>query len=323
MVDSPAGVDVASALGQVIDKLGEQLSNWGRWGEADEGGTLNLITERVRSRASDCVRSGQAVSLALPVHSHYPQVPGGGRFNNQHVMTQTGTDALAEGAVSAYSDDAIAMSVHGHTHWDALSHVFHRGRMFNGRSAALVTAQGAAANDVTALARTMVTRGVLLDLAPDGGALSRDHEITTAELERAMTRQRVSVQEGDALLLRTGHLGTIRRSGRWKDFSAVGDCHPFEPGIGHACLPWLHEQGVAAVASDNWAVEVLRGPATERLPVHEVAIVHMGMPLGEMFDLDALAALCAADGHWDFLLCAAPLPITGGVGGPVNPMAIR
>jgi kynurenine formamidase len=169
----------------------------------------------------------------------------------------------------------------------------------------------------------MVTRGVLLDLAVDGGALPRDHEITVVELEQAAERQQVTVREGDALLLRTGHLGAIRRSGRWMDFSAVGDRYPFEPGIGHACLPWLHQQGVAAVASDNWALEVLRGPATERMPVHEVAIVHMGMPLGEMFDLDALAALCAADGHWDFLLCASPLPITGAVGGPVNPMAIR
>lgn len=323
MVDATTGVGDTSTVGTVVDALGERLSNWGRWGNDDELGTLNLITEDVRRRARECVRTGQAVSLALPLVPEYPQIPGGGRFNSQHVMTETGTDALAQGAVAAYSDDAIAMSVHGHTHWDALAHVFHRGRMFNDRSAAMVTAQGAAANDVRALARTMVTRGVLLDLAPHGGVLPRDHEITVIELQQAADRQQVTIREGDALLLRTGHLGAIRRSGRWVDFSGAGDRCPFEPGIGHACLPWLHERRVAAVASDNWAVEVLNGSATERMPVHEVAVVHMGMPLGEIFDLDALSALCAADGHWDFLLCASPLPITGAVGGPVNPMAIR
>lgn len=224
----------------------------------------------------------QALSLALPLRADYPQNAGSGRFNIQHVMTQTGTDSLTDGAVSGYSDDAIAMSVHGHTHWDAVAHVFHRGRMFNDRSAAMVTARGAAANDVTALARTLVTRSVLLDLAPDGDSLARDHEVTVAQLEEAADRQHVTIQEGDALLLRTGHLGAIRRSGRWMDFCETGRGYPFELGLGHACLPWLHERGVAAVASDNWAVELLHGAATERLPVHEIAVAHMGMPLGQI-----------------------------------------
>jgi kynurenine formamidase len=313
----------AQDLGALIDSLGSELSNWERWGPHDELGTVNLITPDARARAAASVRTGQVVSLALPLQPGYPQIPGGGRFNTQHVMTQTGTDALATGVASAYSDDAIAMSVHGHTHWDALSHVFHRGVMYNGRSAGLVSARGAAANDIVPLSRAMVARGVLLDLAPGGEVLAPSYEVTLDDLLTAAERQCVEIGAGDVLLLRTGHLGAIRTAGRWSEFSAIGDRNPSEPGIGAACLPWLHQRGVAAVASDNWAVEVLRGPATDRMPVHEVAIVHMGMPLGEMFDLDVLAMHCAADHRWDFMLSAPPLPIAGGVGGPVNPIAIR
>lgn len=216
---------------------------------------------------------------------------------------------MASNAESAYSDDAIAMSVRAHSHWDALAHVFHRGLMYNWRSAGLVTTQGAASNDIVGLSRTMVARGVLLDLAPGGGRLAPGQEVTVTDLEHAAERQHVEVDSGDVLLLRTGDLGAIRQTDRWQDFSAIGGRNPLEPGIGPACLPWLHERGIAAVACDNWAVEVLRGAESVRMPVHEVAIVHMGLPLGEMFDLDRLAVACAADGRWDFLLSAGPLPM--------------
>ncbi len=48
----------------------------------------------------------------------------------------------------------------------------------------------------------------------------------------------------------------------------------------------------------------------------------MGMPLGEMFDLDALAVHGRATGSWEFFLCGPPLKFSGAVGSPVNPLAI-
>jgi kynurenine formamidase len=317
--------NAAQSLDARIVELGARLSNWGRWGRDDELGTLNHISDRVRAEAAGSIRTGQVISLALELRGDQPQPAGSGRRNIQHFMTETGTDAAAAGGPVGWADDAIAMSVHAATHWDALSHVFHRGLMYNERPADLVTAAGAEANDILPVARSMAARGVLVDVAAHRGlpALAPDHEISVAELEAAIDAQGVEVRRGDVLLIRTGHLGRIRAAGAWETFTEVNGVMPREPGIGLDCLAWIHEHGIAAVASDNWAVEHLAGPEVTRLPVHEVGLVHMGLPLGEVFELDGLASACADDRRYDFLLAAGPLPISGGVGGPVNPLAIR
>jgi kynurenine formamidase len=310
-----------------VDELARELSNWGRWGDEDERGTLNLITERNRLAAAGCIRTGSVHSLALELRGDLPQPAGSGRLNAQHVMTATGagTGTDVDDRAIGYADDTLTIAVHGATHWDALAHVFHRGWMYNARPSAAVTAAGAAANDIVPVARTMVTRGVLVDVARHRGvpALEPDAEVTVSDLEATLDAQRVSVSEGDALLIRTGHLGRIRAAGDWASFTEVDEVPPREPGIGAAALGWLHEHGISAIACDNWAVEWLTGPDVVRMPVHEVGIVHMGLLLGEMFELDELARACTADGCFDFLLAAGPLPIRGGVGGPVNPLAIR
>jgi kynurenine formamidase len=308
-----------------VDALARRLSNWGRWGADDELGTLNLITPEKRLEAAACVKSGSVLSLALELRSDRPQAPGSGRLNPQHVMTETGTDAAMRDGPVAYSDDVLAMSIHAATHWDALSHVFHRGLMYNGRACTEVTSGGARTNDIVPVADRLVTRGVLVDIARHHGvnSLAPDHEVTVAQLESALDAQRVNLVTGDALLIRTGHFGRIAASGDWGSFTEVEGRLPLEPGIGTDCLPWLNEMGVAAVACDNWAVERLGASSGGRLPVHEVGIVHMGLVLGEIFQLDVLAAACAADGRYDFLLAAGPLPVRGGVGGAVNPLAIR
>lgn len=308
-----------------IDALAQRLSNWGRWGDEDGLGTLNLITPEKRLEAATCVRSGAVMSLALELRPDLPQPPGSGRLNPQHVMTETGSDAAAGNSVGAYSDDVLAMSIHAATHWDALSHVFHRGLMYNGHACTEVTSAGARVNDIVAFADRLVTRGVLVDIARYHGvdALAPDHEVSVSDLESCLAAEEVDVSPGDALLVRTGQFGRIAATGDWKSFTEVDGRLPLEPGIGLDCLPWLHEQGVAAIACDNWAVEHLHSGSGGRLPVHEVGIVHMGLVLGEIFQLDGLADACAADGRYEFLLAAGPLPVRGGVGGAVNPVAIR
>jgi kynurenine formamidase len=117
------------------------------------------------------------------------------------------------------------------------------------------------------------------------------------------------------------------RTGHVTRFTTDGDRVTYMkqmPGLGVACVEWLHAREVAAVATDTNMVEVypLEDPAV-MLPVHTVCIRDMGLTLGEMFDLEALAADSAADGVWECFVTAAPLPVTGGVGSPVNPIAIK
>lgn len=87
---------------------------------------------------------------------------------------------------------------------------------------------------------------------------------------------------------------------------------------------WLHRTEIAAIATDTWGFEVRPNEFLHAFqPLHQVVIPNMGLLIGEMWDLDALAADCAADGVYEFWLTAAPLPITGAVGSPVNPIAVK
>ena len=129
-----------------------------------------------------------------------------------------------------------------------------------------------------------------------------------------------TVRRGDMVLVRTGQLGRVRRLGDWGGYAA-GDA----PGLSFTTLDWLHRTEIAAIASDTWGLEVRPYEFTEPAmsPLHQIAIPNMGLPLGEMWDLEELATDCAADGVHEFLLVAAPLPVTGAVGAPVNPIAIK
>lgn len=147
---------------------------------------------------------------------------------------------------------------------------------------------------------------------PDGFAITEGH------LAATIGRQSVPVGRGDIVLVRTGQLTWARREG-WGDY-AGGDA----PGLSFTTAKWLHRTEIAAIATDTWGVEVRPHEFDNAFqPLHQVAIPHIGLFLGEMWDLDALAADCAADGVYEFWLTAAPLPVTGAVGAPVNPTAVK
>ncbi|WP_330253429.1 cyclase family protein [Nocardia sp. NBC_00565] len=305
-----------------------RYSRWGRWGEDDQLGAMNLVgREQVRAAAA-LIRDGQIISLTLPYDQAGPQ-PGGLRSNPQLVTTATGTDHLAgaqEKVLSAFgptggfgfSDDMIVMGTQCGTQWDALSHIFYQGKMWNGYSAAEHTSHGAARNGIQHWTDRMVLRAVLVDLPVRRGLASLEpgYAITVEDLDDTLTAQGVSVQPGDALIVRTGQLGV--RRGNWDDYAGGA-----APGLSLHTVPWLYEHEVAAVATDTWGVEVRPNEIEAFQPWHQVALVHMGLAVGEMFDLDALSVACAADRRYEFMLAAAPLPITGAVGSPVAAVAIR
>jgi kynurenine formamidase len=287
--------------------------------------TLNFITSALRVEAASLVRTGRSFSLAIPLDRDGPIPEFDRRFNPRHAMLQTGTD-LAAGVQTfahegwGYSDDMITMPLQCATQWDALSHIFHANKMYNGHACSLVDTGGAPVNSIDKLVGHITCRGVLIDVPRYLGVdwLALDHHITVEQLEGTLESQHTEVRSGDIVLIRTGNMQRARQGGGWDQFTFTD-----EPGVGIDAIPWFYENQIAGTANDTWSFEVIPSRTAIWLPFHVVAIVYLGLLVGEMFALDELAAACAEDGRYDFMLVAEPLPFSRAVGSPVSPIAIK
>lgn len=299
--------------------IAARVSNWGRWGADDQRGTLNLIGSEEIAYATSLATAGKIFALGIPFGANGPQ-DGKIRSNPARLMKVTGHGPSAYPGAFRYADDIVFMALQAATQWDSLAHVHYDGMLYNGNSIDTLTDQGAAVLDVTNLSPGVVGRGVLVDVARFRGVewLERGTVIRPDELDAVLAHQGVELRRGDILLVRTG----------WRrKFLVEADPSTFkdgEPGLSVTCVEWLHEHDIAAVGSDNFGVEVLPGEyADEYMPFHMITIRDMGMPLAEILDLESLSADCAADGRYEFLLVAPPLAFPGGVGSPVNPIALK
>lgn len=304
-----------------IAELGGRVRNWGRWGDDDEIGTLNFITPAKRVAAAQLVRKGVTFSLQIPMNSRGP-MSGAGRVNPVHTMTATGCDhvqAVHMAGGARYTDDVMFLYLQSGTEWDGLAHVFYDGLLYNGFDATTVDSNGARKVGIDKTCSSYVSRGVLLDVARFHGVdcLDPAHRIDGDELDEVAAAQNVAIESGDIILVRTGVLAHYARTGSWEVY------HGSHPGLHHRAALWLHEHEVAAVASDNGAVEGYDKGATPAIPLHQLTLRDMGLPLGETFNLEALAADCVDDGVYECFLAAPALNITGAVGSPVNPLAMK
>lgn len=307
------------ALPDHLRALAARVSNAGRWGADDERGTLNLIDAAAVRRGVAAARDGRVFSLAIPFDEHGPQtgaIPG--RENPRRTMLAVNTPYTGDPSDFCTSDDAVTMGVQAATHWDALAHVSYDGRLYNGVDAGVVDADGAHRLGIETFG-PIVTRGLVADVARLHGVDHFDdgHPVGGDDLDAALAAGGVIAEPGDVLLVRTGQMHFLRQG------DPARFAHP-TPGLATTAVEWLHDHDVAAVATDTLAFEVWPGedPAV-LLPVHMLDLVDMGMPQGQLWALDELAADCAADGRLDVLLCATPLPLTGAVGGPVAPTAVK
>jgi kynurenine formamidase len=278
--------------------------NWGRWGEDDESGTLNLITDAVRARAAAEVRTGRAVSLAMPVRPA-PIVMGPFAPRTREVSPVQQLMALTPHPLDASADVMLVENHAVWTHLDALSHQAIDGLVYPGRPmAGSVTPAGVTHGSTTAFASGVVTRGVLLDLAADGPLSGGP--VTGGDLDAAEERQGVTLEPGDALVLRGGR--------------TLKDAPPV-PGVSVDAVRWMHRRGVSLYAGD---IEDARPPLTPGAPapMHKIALVRLGMPLIDAANVEELAAVCAQLSRYSFLLAVAPPRILGLTGIPVNPLAI-
>jgi kynurenine formamidase len=331
---SPELLDRADPEAEIA-RAAAAYSNWGRWGADDVLGTVNFITDDLRRAAAGLVRRGASFSLSQRFDMDGPQKGWRRRTNPVHTMLDTGTDAAAglQGFPHGLggADDVIAMPLQCSTQWDGLGHIFDHGKAWNGRDAArTVTSDGDLVTGIEQLARPVCGRGVLLDAGrvigpslgtadgtrgelPDGFAITQEH------LTAIAAGHGVTVGRGDLLLVRTGRYARALREG-WGEYAGGAS-----PGLSFTTAGWLHRTEIAAVATDTWGFEVRPNEfdVASFQPLHQVAIPNLGLLIGEMWALEELAEDCAADGVYEFFLTAAPLPITGAVGSPVNPIAVK
>jgi kynurenine formamidase len=286
----------------------DTLSNWGRWGDDDQLGALNLITPEVTAAAAATVRSGRTVSCARTLNTlAAPDNPS----PVAHHMIGTATEG--------YGADYVALAPHGFatSHIDALCHIFHEGRIFNGYPAETVTAHGATRLGIHHLQSGIVTRGVLLDVPALRGtdALEPGEPIFPDDLEAAEERAGLQVGPGDALLVRTGRW-------RWRDEHGPWDLGRQAAGLDASCLPWLRQRDVATLGSDGVSDVLPSRVDGVGMPIHTVTIVVLGVHLMDNLDLDTLGTACGEEGRWEFLFTVAPLVLRRGTASPVNPIAV-
>jgi kynurenine formamidase len=298
-----------------LDEMFEELKNWGRWGEDDERGALNHLTDERRKMAASLVVSGESVSLAHDLGTEpLPENP----HPVQHHMLAA-SDARDSSGIPGYeaARDHLALDLHGlhTTHVDALSHIFVHGEMFGGRPASDVRSDGALSNTVMSMADGVVGRGVLLDIPRAIGRefLDTGEVVTVADLQAAEDAQHVGVRSGDVLLVALGR--EARRTAK-KTFDGFSGLHS-------ECLPWLQEREVAVLGSDGLSDPMpFVGTPQWPFPVHQIGIAAMGLHLIDNVALSRLAVRCAAADRWEFLFTMSPLLIPRGTGCPVNPIAV-
>jgi len=283
-----------------LERMYEDLKNWGRWGAGDERGALNHLTAEHRRRAAALVISGESVSMAHDLATEpLPEHPN----PVQHHMLASG-DARDSNGIPGYeaARDHLALDLHGlfTTHVDALSHMFVRGEMFGGRPASEVRSDGARSNTVLSMADGVIGRGVLLDIPRALGSdfLDSGEVVSVADLETAEAAQHVRVGPGDVLVVALGR--EARRKAK-KGFDGFSGLHA-------ECLPWLQDRQVAVLGSDGISDPMpFVGTDQWPFPVHQIGITAMGLHLIDNVATARLGERCAALARWEFLFTMGPL----------------
>ncbi|MEI8001281.1 MAG: cyclase family protein [Actinomycetes bacterium] len=292
-----------------------EFCNWGRWGDDDEFGTLNLVTPEVRRAAATLVREGRSVSLGRPLDTHAsPANP----YPAHHFVAVEGSGGML---------DYVGCFVHGftQTHIDALCHlgtlegdVFWNNKPF-GHSHLPADHTGT----VDFWRDGISTRGVLYDIPRlrDTFAVVPGEPVHGWELVDFAEQHGITPRPGDAVIIRSGFEPYYATTGADRTFG-------FPAGVHASCVEFLHETGASLLAWDMQDAPIadqgIPNPAAHHIPMHVHAMVlpYLGMPIVDNCDLEDVARACAELDRWEFHLTIAPLVITRGTGSPVNPIAL-
>jgi kynurenine formamidase len=304
-----------------LQELARRVSNWRRWGADDQRGTLNLIDSEAVLRGRNAIKTGRPFPLAIPFDQTGPQWDSANmpeRVNPELRTYMVNLTFTGDPGDFTTSDDSFRMGSQAATHIDALAHAGYDERLWNDTPASVVSESGAARLGIEHVG-ALATRGVLLDIARLRGVdhFDENYAITGEDLTAAADAAGITVGSGDAVLVRTGQMHYLR-TGDKRRYSFPS------PGLSTKSIEWIRDHDVALVATDTITFEVYpcENPRVF-MPVHMIQLRDMGLSQGQNWHLDSLAADCASDGQYDFLLVATPLPLTGAVGAPAAPTAIK
>lgn len=323
MTDARKATEETGLTTAGIEAYLTSLSNWGRWGDDDRIGTLNLITDEVRVAAASTIRTGRAVSLSRPIDALNPDPLDSGFALVQRFMTlnevadHVGRELRYE-AVTEY----VGIGAHGsNTHVDGLAHYSWDGENYNGFAKGDTNSlHGARSLSMDQAEHGFITRGVLLDIAALHRVpwLERGHAVTPDELLAAELRQGVTVRPGDALIVHTGNAAAILSEGPDGDGLSAR-----QAGLHASCLPFLRERDVAVLGNDGVQDVQPSGFGLDFLrPIHTVALVALGLWLIDNMNLTELAEACRAEDRWDFFFAALPWRMKGVTSSATNPVAV-
>lgn len=302
----------AQAAHADFDKLFKELSNWGRWGQNDQIGAVNLITPAKRKQAAQEVQEGVSISLAHDAETKpaadNPQPIVRGAL--PHAAVEPGTEIVVDSFYIAYHGLA-------HTHMDSLCHFFYQGQIYNGYPRSSFTDQnGASKNGILNWKNGIFTRGILIDIPRLKGVeyLEPGTPIYPQDLDAWEKKAHIKVGPGDVVLIRTGRWARRAAKGPWASSQGLA-------GLYMTCARWLHQRDVAILGSD--AAEDVMPSRVQGIsqPIHELVLIAMGMPIFDNCDLEQLAKEAAKRNRWDFLITAAPAAVPHATGSVLNPIA--
>ncbi len=288
-----------------FDELFHKVSNWGRWGKNDELGAANLITAAKQKQAAGLVKQGISVSLN---HDALTQVEADNPSPWEHTMNR------------GFATDTLKISYHGfaHSHMDALCHISYKDQVFNGYPKAEVnTEKGCTKMGIERLKSGILTRGIIIDIARLKGVpyLEPGVAIYTEDLDAWEKKTGVKITAGDAVFVRTGRWARRAKFGPWK-IAEVGLA-----GLHASTAAWFKARDISFLGGDGPSdvqPSMVEGFGT---PLHVLTVVSMGVDLFDHMDLEAVGETAARLNRFDFMLTAAPYPVVGGTGYPVNVIA--
>ena len=285
--------------------------NWGRWGDDDQVGAVNMVTAEKRLQATRTVKTGRAVCLSR----EFPKDPAP---NNPtpalHYMKR-----VNRGEHAGYYGDFYGISYHGTatTHLDALCHVWNEDGMWNGRHPDIAAnMDGALWGSVDHWKEGIITRGVLLDVPKHRGEpyVTMESPVHGWELEDIAAEQGVTMEPGDALIVYSGR-------DKWdQDGNSLWGSDPMaRPGLHASCLKFIRESDCCLLVWDM--MDFTPNGYDLAWSVHG-SIFAYGIGLLDNALLQPLAEACMEEERYEFMLTVNPLRVVGGTGSPVNPVAL-